>query len=106
MKFRNAKLAKEKSERAIKMAEIEKARRKEAEAAKKHAREIQSNSEGAKLEDREKNVQRCIAKADLLQHLVQKQCYSRILMHRRIIYNIHKLNNFYGLSEKDEWGDS
>lgn len=66
MKFRNAKLAKEKSERAIKMAEIEKARRKEAEAAKKHAREVHSDSEEAKLADRDKNLQRCIAKADLL----------------------------------------
>ena len=45
-------------------------------------------------------------KATLLQHLIQKQCYSRPIVHRRIVYNVHKLNNFYNLNVKGDWGES
>jgi len=48
MKTRNAKLAADKAERQIKMAEIQRARRAEAEAARKHAKEVAVDSEEAK----------------------------------------------------------
>lgn len=51
-------------------------------------------------------MQRCIEKADLLTNLIPKMCYSRPIMHRRIVYNLHKLNTFFELSEKWDWGVS
>lgn len=106
MKTRNARLARDKAERQIKLAEIQKSRLGEAAAAKKHARQIEMEEEEKTAATQEARIQRCIDKSELMQNLIPKMCYSRPLMHRRLVYNLHKLNTFFGLKENAGWGGS
>lgn len=55
---------------------------------------------------KEARIKHCVEKADLLQRLIQKQCYSRPLYVRKHINNIRKLNDFYGLDYRQDWGES
>lgn len=54
---------------------------------------------------REERIKFCVEKADLLQKIIQKQCYSRPLLVRKHVNNIRKLNDFYGLDYRADWGD-
>lgn len=55
---------------------------------------------------REERIKHCVEKADLLQKLMQKQCYSRSLLTKKYVNNIRKLNDFYGLDYRQDWGES
>jgi len=55
---------------------------------------------------REERIKHCVEKADLLQKLMQKQCYSRSLLTKKYVNNVRKLNDFYGLDYRQDWGES
>lgn len=69
MKSRNAKLAGEKALRQIKLAEIQKSKLKEAQAARLAQKGNVGNSEGTE-NDRERRIAHCVEKAEMLQKLI------------------------------------
>lgn len=85
MKVRNAELAKTKGLRQLKMAEILVQREKEIDAVRRQAPSEKAEQEEQKVKTRETTVQRCVEKADLMQNLILKQCYSRPITHRRLL---------------------
>jgi len=107
MKSRNAKLAKDKALRQIKLAEIQKSKLREAAAARAANTGNAASGGGAVTEDeRERRIARCVEKADMLQKLIQKQAYSRPIYVRRHVMNMQKLNGAYGLNAMGDWGVS
>lgn len=97
-------MAQDKARRQIKLAEIQKQKLKEAEAARL-AKEGRGNDTDTQ-DVRDKRIARCVDKADMLQKLIQKQCYSKPIHVRMHIMNMQKLNSAYGLNAMGDWGIS
>lgn len=106
MKSRNAKMASEKAIRQIRLAEIQKQKQDQAIAARKYAAQVEAEANKPNAsQTRDARVKHCVEKADLLQRLIQKQAYSRPLLVKKHVNNIRKLNDFYGLDYRQDWGD-
>lgn len=106
MRDRNAKLAKDKAVRSIKLAEIQKSKLAEAAAARRHAKEVIETSDQTAEDQKKARIAHVIAKVEELQRLRQKECYSRTLWSRKQLKALQKLNDFYGLDVRKDWGES